>query len=221
MTGNTTQWQLHHTVGGLLIVVTLIAFNYMSFTMFQFLTQNLLHFYIESSQLCCLAAPQTQPRCIFEPKDTFTWAPWVTFRKMRYLGFSKRSSWGSCPWASGSLHLSPKDAVLLRELIAAHVAKTLLAFWGTQNFFPCSQQTTPWPYPQPHESIPRPPKLVVYNPLKYCPLIYALVFQLVSSFIHPTRFRRSIPSRSPDVTLSDGPAQSALVTLRQNKSRTS
>jgi hypothetical protein len=93
--------------------------------------------------------------------------------------------------------------------------------WGTQNFVPYSQQPAPWPYPQPHESCPRPPKLFIYNRLKYCTLIYAVVFQLVSSFIHPTRFVRNIPSRTADVTLSDGPAQSALVTLRQYKSWTS
>jgi len=63
----------------------------MSFTMFAFLTQNLLHFYNDSSQLRCLAALQTQLRCIFEPKDTFTWAPCVTFRKMRYEGWNFNS----------------------------------------------------------------------------------------------------------------------------------
>jgi hypothetical protein len=93
--------------------------------MFPFLTQNLLHFYNEGSQLCCLAVLQTQLRCIFEPKGTVTWALCVTFRKMRYWGFSQRSSWGSCPRASGSLNLSSKDTVLLHELTAAHLAKNI------------------------------------------------------------------------------------------------
>ena len=101
------------------------------------------------------------------PKNTVTWAPWVTFRKMRYLGFSQRSSWGSCPWASGSLNLNPKDTALLHGLLAAHVAKNLLAFWGTQNFVPNSQQPAPLPYPQPRKSSPRPQKLFVYNPFKW------------------------------------------------------
>lgn len=74
---------------------------------FHFL-HKMLHFYNESSQLCCLAALQTQLRCIFEPNNTVTWAPFVTFCKIRYLGFSHRSSWRSCVWVSGSQNLSPK-----------------------------------------------------------------------------------------------------------------
>ena len=66
--------------------------------------------------------------------------PCVTFGKMRYLGFTQRSSWGSWPSEWGSLNLSPKDTALLHGLTAAHVAKKTARILRNPKF--CSEFTT-------------------------------------------------------------------------------
>jgi hypothetical protein len=180
----------------------------------------MLHFYNESSQLCCLAALQTQLRCIFEPNNTVTWAPFVTFRKIRYLGFSHLSSWRSCVWASGSLNLSPKGptAGTNSRSCGKKIARILRNPKFRSVFTrarPFTLSSATWIHSTPSDYLLTINLNIILSPTlssSNCSLLYPS-YQIFT----PHSLSEVLTSHY----LLARPAQSALVTLRQYKSRTS